>query len=203
MQVLARSWPPSAVHDTVRAVFRQAGFRRSVQTTLLERLFGWFRQGVSWLVEQVGGLPATRTLVLWGAALIVAAVIARLLIAGRIRDPDALRIRAGKATGPREDPWRTADACEANGDFEGAAHALYRGVLLSLAQRERIRLDPAHTSGEYVRELRARGSALREPFRLFARRFDFAVYGHGHCDATLVHELRRLAEPLRARERAA
>ena len=203
MQVLTRSWPPGAVHDTVRAVARQAAFQRSAQNTMLERLLGWLRQGVNWLIEQAGGLPATRTLLLWGAGLIVLAVIARLLISASVRDPESWTSRREKDSGRREDPWRVADACEAAGDFVGAAHALYRGVLLSVTQRERIRLDPSRTSGDYTRELRARGSSLREPFRSFARRFDYAVYGRGHCDAALLHELRALAEPLRSRERAA
>lgn len=203
MQVPMRAWPPSAVHDTVHAIVQQSAFRRSAQNTMLDRLLGWLRQGGNWLLDQLGGLPSTRTMVLWAAGLIVFVLVARLLIAARVRDPDSARVRREKQAGRREDPWRHADACEAAGDYEGAAHALYRGVLLSLSQRERIRLDPSRTSGDYVRELRARGSSLREPFRTFARRFDFAVYGHGRCDATLVQELRALAEPLRARERAA
>lgn len=203
MQVLTRSWPASAVHDTVHAIVQQTAFRRSAQSTLLERFLGWLRQGWMWLIEQVGGLPSTRTILLWTAGLIALVVLARILIAAAVRNPESRAARREKREGRREDPWRHADACEAAGDYEGAAHALYRGVLLSLSQRERIRLDPSRTSGDYARELRARGSGLRDPFRTFARRFDYAVYGRGHCDATLVHELRVLAEPLRARERAA
>lgn len=203
MQAPLRAWPAPAVHDTVRAIVQQATFRRSAQSTMLDRLLGWLRQGGNWLLDQLGGMPSSRTLVLWSAAVIVLVVIARLLIAARVRDPDSGRLRREKQAGRREDPWRLADACEAAGDYEGAAHALYRGVLLSLSQRERIRLDPSRTSGDYARELRARGSGLRDPFRQFARRFDYAVFGHGRCDATLVQELRGLAEPLRARERAA
>jgi hypothetical protein len=76
-------------------------------------------------------------------------------------------------------------------------------VLLSLARGERMRLDPSKTSGDYARELRARGSSAYQPFRAFARRFDVGVYGHGRCDAVLIAELRALAAPFATRARAA
>jgi hypothetical protein len=96
-----------------------------------------------------------------------------------------------------EDPWRAADALLAAGRLEEAAHALYRGVVESVARAEKLRLDPSKTSGDYARELRGRGSARLSPFRAFARRFDVAVYGHGGCDAEALSELARLAEPFR------
>jgi hypothetical protein len=64
-------------------------------------------------------------------------------------------------------------------------------------------LDPSKTSGDYARELRARGSASYQPFRDFSRRFDVAVFGHGGCDAALIDDLRRLATPFAPRARAA
>ena len=76
-------------------------------------------------------------------------------------------------------------------------------VLLSLTRSDRVRLDPSKTSGDYARELRARGSAAYQPFRAFSRRFDVAVFGHGGCDAALIEDLRRLAAPLAPRARAA
>ena len=89
------------------------------------------------------------------------------------------------------------------GLYEEAAHALYRAVLVSIAQVERIRLDPAKTSGDYARELRSRGAASLSAYRAFVRRFDAAVYGHGRCDAESLEELTRLALPFAPRARAA
>ena len=76
-------------------------------------------------------------------------------------------------------------------------------ILLALARSDRLRLDPSKTSGDYARELRARGSPAYQPFREFSRRFDVAVFGHGGCDAGLIDDLRRLASPLTPRARAA
>ena len=53
------------------------------------------------------------------------------------------------------------------------------------------------TSGDYARELRARGSPRYSAFRSFARRFDAAVYGHGQCDAAALADLVALADPFR------
>ena len=134
--------------------------------------------------------------------LLVVLILARFVLAARARedgDHTTERARHGR---PGTDPWLAAERLAADGRFEDAAHAIYRGVVESLSRSERIRLDPSRTSGDYARELRARGSARLAPFRTFARRFDVAVYGHGGCDADAVAELVRLAEPFR-RERSA
>lgn len=198
-----RDWPAAAVHDTVAAVLRTAPYRQSVQNTLLQRIFSWLGQGLRWLTRELGGVPGGRNIVIWLLALLALLIAARVLLSARAREaetPDGWlrgRTRAG------EDPWQAAERLAAAGDHEGAAHALYRGVLASLAQRERLRLDPSRTSGDYARELRARGSAAHQPFRAFARRFDAAVYGHGRLDAALLQELVQLAVPLRSTARAA
>jgi hypothetical protein len=127
----------------------------------------------------------------------VVIVVARLALGARAR-PDGMddggRVQPG---GRGEDPWRAAERFVAAGQLEEAAHALYRGVVESVARSDRLRLDPSKTSGDYARELRARGSARLSHFRAFARRFDVAVYGHGGCTADAVAELSRLAEPCR------
>jgi len=103
----------------------------------------------------------------------------------------------GRGGRTAEDPWRAADALLAAGRLEEAAHALYRAVVESVTRTEKIRLDPSKTSGDYVRELRSRGSPRTSSFRDFSRRFDVAVYGHGGCDAGALTDLARLAEPFR------
>jgi hypothetical protein len=130
-------------------------------------------------------------------------VVARLFLAARARDAEGIAASRGRRTGAGEDPWRAFERLRAAARFEDAAHALYRGVLTSVAHRERVRLDPSKTSGDYARELRARGSALHPVFRAFSRRFDVAVYGHGGCDAAALAELRQLADPFAPQARAA
>jgi hypothetical protein len=203
IQVATRAWPAEAVHDTVQAVFRGAEFRRSLGTSIIERTLMWLADVFGRLVQFLRGTGSARAIALGFAALIVLAVLARLLLAARAREPAHAAGRGRGRTAATGDPWQSADELARAGRFEEAAHALYRAVLLSLAQTERVRLDASKTSGDYARELRARGSSTVAPFRRFSHRFDVAVYGHDGCDAELVDELRRLAEPLRLRARAA
>lgn len=197
LQAAQRAWPPAAVHDTVAAVVNGPAFRRSVQLSLAQRLLRWVMDGIDALTEYLRGSAPARWTAIAFTVLLVVLIIARFVMAARARAEESgveHRTRRGR-TG--EDPWRAAERLAAAGQFEDAAHALYRGVVESLADSDRLRLDPSRTSGDYARELRARGSARLPAFRAFARRFDVAVYGHGVCDAGSIAELSRLAEPFR------
>jgi hypothetical protein len=203
LQVVPRVWPADAVHDTVDAVVRAAAFRRSLQSSLAERLVRWFGEWLRRVFHVLDGMASARAIALGLAAALVVVVVARLVLAARARDQDAFALSRASQARSGEDPWRAADRLAAEGRFEEAAHALYRAVLAGLAQTERLRLDPSKTSGDYARELRARGAASYAPFRAFAHRFDVAVYGHGRCDAGLIDDLGRLARPFAPRSRAA
>jgi hypothetical protein len=203
LQVAQRVWSSASVHDTVEAVVRGAAFRRSLQTSVAERLLQWFGEWMSRLSHYLRGAPSARTIALGVAAALVLAVVVRLLVAARARDADALATSRRTRVGTAQDPWSEADRLVAEGRFEEAAHALYHGVLSGLVRRERLRLDPSKTSGDYARELRRRGAPSYAAFRTFVRRFDVAVYGYGGCTAESVAELRRLAEPFAPAARAA
>jgi hypothetical protein len=203
LQVVQRVWSPTAVHDTVEAVVRGAAFRRSLQTSVAERLMQWLSEALSRLSHVLRGAPSARTLALGVAGALVLVIVVRLVVAARARDADALATARGGRAGATEDPWGEADRLAAVGRFEEAAHALYHGVLSGLARRERLRLDPSKTSGDYARELRRRGAPSYAAFRTFIRRFDVAVYGYGGCTAESVAELRQLAEPFAPTARAA
>lgn len=148
-------------------------------------------------------MPSTRSFALAIVALLVLFVAARFVIAARARDEDGLRATRRRTGMSTDDPWQTAETLIAQGRFEEAAHALYRGVIFSLGRDERLRLHPSKTSGDYARELRRRGAPAYTPFRTFTRAFDVAVYGHGGCDAVALDELRELSSPFRQRARAA
>ncbi|HUQ46297.1 MAG TPA: DUF4129 domain-containing protein [Gemmatimonadaceae bacterium] len=203
LQAAVRVWTADAVHDTVDAVVHGAAFRRSIESSLGERLLAWLGAGLRRIGGLLDGRISATAIVLGAAGLLTLLVVARLVLAARARDADgSSRSRGGRA--PRgEDPWRAAERLTGEGRFEDAAHALYRGVLASLAQGERLRLDPSRTSGDYARELRARGAASYLPFRAFGRQFDVTVYGRGPCDAAAVRELWRLAVSVSPRARAA
>ena len=197
------AWPPAAVHDTIAAIARGLEYRRSIRQSLLDRAFLWIAQALERLINYIRHLPSSRTIGLVILGLIVAAIIARLVISSLARDETGRRVRRSRGAGTDEDPFGAAERLAGDGRFEDAAHALYRGVLLSLARSDRLRLDPSKTSGDYARELRARASASYQPFRAFSRRFDVAVFGHGMCDAALIDDLRRLAMPFAPQARAA
>jgi hypothetical protein len=203
LQVAQRSWPAAAVHDTVEAVVRGAAFRRSLQSSIAERLFTWLMEWLTRFARAIHAASWTRTAALVFVAALVLLVVARLALSARARGPERTSLPLGRRGAANEDPWLAAERLRAEGRYEESAHALYRGVLSSLAQSERLRLDRSKTSGDYARELRARGSSAYGAFRVFSRRFDVAVYGHGTCDAALIDDLTRLAVPLRARARAA
>lgn len=196
-------WPSTAVHDTIAAITRGLEYRRSIRQSLLDRAFLWIAQALERLVNYIRHLPSSRTIGLIILGLIVAAIVARLVISSLARDEAGPRVRRGRGVAADEDPFVAAERLAGDGRYEDAAHALYHGVLLSVARTDRVRLDPSKTSGDYARELRARGASSFQPFRAFSRRFDVAVFGHGVCDAALIDDLRRLATPFAPRARAA
>ena len=202
--MVARQWPAAAVHDTVQAVLRDAAFQRSLRRSLADRALLWVTDILARLTRRFHHGPSLRAIGLGVAALLVLFVIARSWNAARARDnrPGAgAKRRGGVATA--DDPWRAADALAGQGRFEDAAHALYRGVIQSIGQSERVRLDPAKTSGDYARDLRRRGAPSLVSFRAFIVRFDVIVYGHQPADATALDELLHLAQPFRTPARAA
>lgn len=202
-QATERQWPDAAVHDSIQAVLRDPAFRRSLRRSLADRLLLWLSHGVDRMMALMKQLPSGRSLALGFALLIAAFVVLRLLLAARARDGHGEGVAERGRSAHGEDPWQSADVHAAAGRYEAAAHALYRGVILSLGRMERLRPDPARTSGDYARELRRRSAASLAPFRAFTSRFDVVVYGHGHPDARAIEQLRELSAPFRARARVA
>ena len=191
------------MHDSIQAVLRDPAFRRSLRRSLADRLLLWLSHGFERVLALLKHLPSGRSLALGFAVLVAAFVVLRVILAARARDAGGERVadRSGGAQG--DDPWISADRLASAGRYEDAAHALYRGVILSIGRTERLRLDPARTSGDYARELRRRSAASLGPFRAFTRRFDIVVYGHGRPDAAAIAQLRELSGPFRAQARVA
>jgi hypothetical protein len=203
IQIAQRVWPPAVVHDTVRAAARDLVFRRNISESIGQRIMMWIGDAITHFIRSMRDSSVARPLGFVIVVIVVLLVLVRLVIATRARDEAATSGASHGRAGVRDDPFASAEHLAAEGRYEEAAHALYRGVLLSLSRTERLRLDASKTSGDYGRELRARGSTSYQSFRAFARRFDVAVFGHGRCDADLIVDLRRLAEPLASRARAA
>jgi hypothetical protein len=173
-------WAPTAIHDTVAALLRDPDYRRSFWGSLLGRFVTETLAFINWLFETARRIPGGRNTVIVVVAIIVLLILARLFVAGEW-DSALPRSRMRSLHATRMDPWSDAQALAEAGDYMGAAHALYQGVLRRLAHSERLRLHPSKTPGDYVRELRRRGSPQVESFRAFGRRFDRVVFGAGVC----------------------
>jgi hypothetical protein len=191
------------VHDTVQAVVADPAFRRSLRRSFADRIILWLAEWFDKMGRALEHLPSMRSIGFGLALLLVLFVVVRFVIAARTGDETGVRAVRRRGGTSASDPWESAEALMAQGRFEDAAHALYRGVIVTLGREERLRLHPSKTSGDYARELRRRGSLSFAPFKSFTRRFDVAVYGHGGCDAAALDELRALSEPFRPKARAA
>lgn len=182
---------------------RQRAYQRSVRASLFERLVGWLTDLVQRLVASVSEAPYAKWIILAVAILVVAGVVARLLL---VRDSEERRARAARRARTVEgrDPWTEAERLAAAGQYTEAAHALYRALLEAIAAREQLRLHPSKTSGDYARELRARGSVIWSDFRQFGRRYDRGLFGLRRFDADEYAALRdQSLRILPNRERAA
>ena len=186
--------PDSTVRDTIAAVFRRPEYARSFRTSLWSRFVRWIVGLLDRLFSGSGDHPIGRQVVSVLLLALAALVIARLLWSAaqtveRRRGTTRLRASHGSAG----DPWAAARAEAAAGNYVEAAHALYQALLTGLAERERVRLHPSKTAGDYVRDLRALRSRYTQPFREFARAYEVVAYGTGECDRARYERLLALA----------
>ena len=174
-----------------------------MRQTLLDRVLLWIYEWLGRIFRWIPRLPSARSFGLGVIALIVLFILVRVVIAARDSAGEQQGRRRRRGAEVVEDPWLVAERCAARGSYEEAAHALYRGILASLATGERLRLDPSRTSGDYSRELRRRGSPAVTLFIAFTRRFESAVYGHEQLTPAVFAELDALSTPFRPRVKAA
>ena len=191
--------PAAAIRDSVAAIFRQPAYARSLRESTLDRLLGWLGEWIRTMYEAVHGSRTAYWTTITLFAAIVVAVIVRAAYLGYLQRDTSAADRgyraAGGARGGR-DPWVLAQELAGAGNYTDAAHALYRALLEALARRERVRLHPSKTVGDYVRDLRQRSSSLFTRFRDFARSYETVVYGMGHCDRERYERLHALAAPI-------
>lgn len=145
----------------------------------------------------VAGSPAARWALFGVTIAIVVAIVIHMLVS-RVGLGDSAERRDGqrRPEWAGGDPWALAQRLAGAGNYTDAAHALYRALLQAVARREQVRIDPAKTTGDYVRDLRRRSSALVTPFRDFARTYEVVVYGLGVCDRPRYERLLTLASAI-------
>lgn len=196
-------WSAGAIHDTVGALLRDAGYHRSFWSSLAGRALVELGRFVIWLLATVRNVPGGRATVLTVIAVIIVLIVGRLFIANDWGDDVLFRRKASALGATRIDSWVEAERLAAAGDYLGAAHALYQAVLRRIAGSERVRVHASKTSGDYVRDLRRRGSPLATPFQRFGRRFDQVIFGKGVCTADDYAALRADAIAIPERQVAA
>jgi hypothetical protein len=124
---------------------------------------------------------------------ILVALVVRIGIVGTAAGIAFRRGGGAWGRGGPGDPWGDAERLAQAGQYTDAAHALYRGLLDSMARREQIQLHHSKTVGDYGRDLRRRSSSLVPPYRDFARSYETVVYGLGTCDRERYERLHALA----------
>jgi hypothetical protein len=191
VQGQGQPWPAVAIQDSVAAIVRQPAYQRSVRATLLDRLLDWLTALIRRFFSGLSEIPNMKWIILGLAILVVLAIVARMWV-GSEAEERRRRARPGAARGTG-DPWAEADRVAASGDYTAAAHLLYRGLTERLAAAGQLRLHPSKTSGDYTRELGARGSSAHAEFRRFGRRYDHVLFGSGTCDAQTYTALREHA----------
>jgi hypothetical protein len=183
--------------DTVRAVvsavFRQRGYDRNIIPTLIERLWQWVYSVLNSMLTMVRHSGTARVVGYLLLGTILLALIVRIGIVGSSGNVAFRRGRGGRGRGGPDDPWGDADRFSQSGQYTDAAHALYRGLLDSMARRDQIQLHHSKTVGDYGRDLRRRSSTLAPPYRDFARSYETVVYGLGTCDRERYERLYALA----------
>lgn len=183
------------IADTVAAVFRDPQYAPSHPRSPLQVLLAWMAlqtgRALSALAAHHGVALVIRIATLLALTLLVLRLVLGLL-------PSSVPFSFARHAEPprREDPWQEARRLAAAGQFTGAAHALYRALLLAASARGTVRLDEAKTTGDYLREMQRRDipEHLRV-FREFTRAYERAVYAAGGCGPTEYARLVALAVP--------
>ena len=186
----------AAVRDTLTAVFASPEFTGVARETVLSRILYWIGEFIRDLARLTGGSRLLYYAVLITTIALVIAIVARVIYLARARGGFAAHGGRFAVSGSRtaDDPWSVAQRLAAEGDYTGAAHALYGAILLTTSRSGLVRLHDAKTIGDYVREMRARASVtLLQPFREFARAYEHVVYGVGECDRPRYERLYGLA----------
>ncbi len=192
----ARPFSDQAIRDTVEKVFSSGEFGRA---SLLSRLFAWGLDQLRrlWQAMPSVGSPGLSWVLRIGIVLLVIGVIGRIAYAWIVErrfavDGDNRPDGRGRLA-PVRDPLALANEAAGRGDFTAAAHALYAALLHAIARKERVRLHPSKTVGDYVRDLRGKSSSLFGRFRDFSRSYEVVIYGVGVCDRDRYERLHLLA----------
>lgn len=183
---------PVAVRDTIAAVFTHPGYDQSLRQSIGDRILEWIFRMVATILDALRGSADIRWLVIGGAALIVAIVLARAAFVAAA-SARGRPVRTGARRGGTVNPWGTAAAAAAGERYTEAVHLLYAAVLDSLASHHRVVLHPSRTAGEYQREVRIRAPGALPGFTAFIRAYERAIWAARECSRADYDRLLQLA----------
>lgn len=179
---LAR-WPATAIHDTVAAIVQQDAYQQRLTRSLANRFLAWLADRLSALFELITGTQNARTITLIATALLVTALVLRVILAARYERSAPRSVRRGQHVAHSLPTLDEARRLAGEGRYADAMHVLYAAILEALSQQRVIRLHSSKTGGDFTRELRGRGHPAHEAFRMFVRRLDRLFYGYDVVDA--------------------
>jgi hypothetical protein len=179
---LAR-WPATAIHDTVAVIVQQDAYQQRIARSLADRFLTWFFERLGDLFELVAGTPNARLVTLIATALLVAALVLRVILSARYERNAPRAVRRGQHLTHSLPTLDEARRLAREGRYADAMHVLYAALLEALSQQRLIRLHSSKTSGDFARELRGRGHPAYDAFRIFVRRFDRLFYGYDVVDS--------------------
>lgn len=182
LQPIAGGIPADSIREAVREIASGRPYHRSLRTSLFDRLWRWASEALDRVFSAMAELPNGRAIGIAIVVLVVVLIVVRIVYSSRL-GLDELEVQRTRKGQSRANPLADADRLALEGAWLEAAHSLYRAALEVLAREHDVRLHPSRTSGDYVRDLRRRGSPAAATFRQFARRYDRMIFGSASCDA--------------------
>jgi hypothetical protein len=175
-QAVAGPWTARQIHDTVAAIARQPAYAVPVRQSILGRILESFFRWLGDLLDRIHEWPGMRYVVIAAVALLIIVIAGRIVIAQQMEARRLAGAGLRAIGGERRDYWALAAELDAAGNYVGACHAIYIGVLDALTRAGTVRFHASKTGGDYARELKQRGSPVAGDFAAFAREFDRSVY---------------------------
>lgn len=182
----------TTIADTVTEVFR-AMSHKTPPLSAFDRLIQWLLFQLMRLLNLLHGNSALNTAVRVGIWTAVVLAILWVVWSFIIQSED--RSSVAKFQRHRvQDYWQVAQQLADQGQYTEAAHALYTGLLYTIAQRRYVVVHDSKTIGDYVREVRKKAPPpMIALFTDFARSYEVVVYRLEICDAERYAHLHDLA----------
>jgi hypothetical protein len=177
----------------VDSVFTNPVYNRSISDTLWRRIFLLISNWLKAIFNSINELPLAKWIVLAVGSALLITIVVRAAYLSRTGNRTRAMVRGKNGI----DHWNASSQAAASGRYVEAAHLLYLALIDTIADRERLRLHPAKTIGDYSRDLRRSSSSALPAFREFAHLYQPIVWGSSHCDAQSYERLHSIAESVR------